>query len=324
MRFIAELADSYALHMFHRQKSSRSHFKPSEHNAWASTKKDSFFLEPEPIELISQVVETSEYYIASTFSIPSQIENGKTNEIVKGLVYEARHSTNKLNLILVHGWRMSGRERLDKLFLEPILREGYNLYQFTLPYHMERSPESSAYSGELMISADIDRTLHSVQQAVSDLRALIHWLKTHRSGKVVLIGVSLGGLITNLTATLEERFDGLVSLFYANSLPCTIWETTPGKYIKRDFEKHGFNYEDLKKAWAVTIPSNYKPLIPKNNILLLSASYDKYIAEQDSKELWLAWDQPRRILYPYGHSGIVLGRKALRKDILTFLRDLIE
>ena len=321
MRLIAELADSYALHMFHRQKSSRSHFKPSEHRAWACTKRDSFFLRPEPVEIVSQVIKNCDYYTASTFSFPSQIDNGIANETVKGLTYEAKNSNNKLNIILVHGWRMSSRERLDKLILEPILREGYNLYQFTLPYHLERSPESSAYSGELMISADIDRTLHSVQQAVSDLRALIHWLKTHRSGKVVLIGVSLGGLITNLTATLEESFNGLVSLFYANSLACTIWETTPGKYIKRDFEKHDFDYEALKKAWSVTIPSNYKPLIPKGNILLLSASYDKYIAEQDSKELWLAWDQPRRILYPYGHSGIVLGRKALGKDILSFLRD---
>ena len=36
-----------------------------------------------------------------------------------------------------------------------------------------------------MVSTDIDRTLLSVKQAVTDLRALILWLKANSRGKVI-------------------------------------------------------------------------------------------------------------------------------------------
>ncbi len=54
------------------------------------------------------------------------------------------------------------------------------MYYYSLPYHFEREPENSLYSGELMISANIDRTIESTRQAIVDLRALIHWIKANK------------------------------------------------------------------------------------------------------------------------------------------------
>ena len=78
-----------------------------------------------------------------------------------------------------------------------------------------------------MISANIERTVVASRQAVADLRAFIQWIKSNKSGPVILIGVSLGGFITNLTATLESNIDVLVSVFYANRLSYSIWHTNP-------------------------------------------------------------------------------------------------
>lgn len=66
------------------------------------------------------------------------------------------------------------------------------MYYYSLPYHFEREPENSLYSGELMISANIDRTIESTRQAVVDLRALIYWIKANKKGPVIIVGVSLG------------------------------------------------------------------------------------------------------------------------------------
>ena len=64
---------------------------------------------------------------------------------------------------------------------------------------------------------------------------------------------------------------------YANSIPFSVWKSIPGKYLKQDFEAHGFTYEKLKEYWAVMVPSNFKTVIPKEKILLISGIYDEYV-----------------------------------------------
>lgn len=107
---------------------------------------------------------------------------------------------------------------------------------------------------------------------------------------------------------------------YANSLAFSIWKSIPGKYIKRDFEAHSFTYEELKKYWGIIEPSNYKPVIQKKNILMISGIHDKYVLNEDTDYLWEIWDKPNRLLYPCGHSGIVFCRDKIRKDSIEFMR----
>lgn len=117
---------------------------------------------------------------------------------------------------------------------------------------MERSTDTSLYSGEYYVSSDINRTLKSQQQAVSYIRALISYIKNKKEGKIIIIGLSLGGITTNLLSEVEENIDVLISLFYANDLSYTIFETEAGKYIKKDFniliEKYLYNQGFINKS----------------------------------------------------------------------------
>jgi dienelactone hydrolase len=239
------------------------------------------------------------------------------------MYYENSKGNQAVNVILVHGWRMKSNGKIDNIYLRPFMNFGFNIYHFTQPYHHKREPENSLYSGELMVTADIDRTLQSVKQAISDVRALINWLKENRPGKIIIIGISLGGFISNLAATVEKNIDALISVFYANSIAYSIWNTKPGIYIKKDFEQNGFTYGELKDAWAITTPSNFKPLIPKENILLFSGIYDQYVVGKDTDKLWESWDRPKRIMYPWGHAGIVFCKKKIANESVEFLKERI-
>lgn len=139
----------------------------------------------------------------------------------------------------------------------------WNMYYFTLPYHFERKPDQSLFSGEYMVSANIERTVQATRQAVADLRALIKWIKANKNGPLILIGVSLGGFITNLASLVEEEIDVLASIFYANRLSYSIWNTTPGKFIREDLEHHGVTYDDLIDYWKITEPSQALPKVKK-------------------------------------------------------------
>ncbi|MBO1625589.1 alpha/beta hydrolase [Bacillus arachidis] len=316
---IWKMIEQFALYDLHKKKSKDLQFNRNFPKLEGEKRIEEFYkLYPAAIAFNLHELQEGRYEIGE-FKYESAIQSDHlNNDIVKG---EAYLNTNKEvpNVIFVHGWRMESNDRVKNIFHKRIMDLGWNMYYFTLPYHFERKPEESLYSGEYMISANIQRTIQSVQQAVVDLRALIDWIKRNKKGQIVLIGISLGGFITNLTALVESNIDVLASILYANQLSYSIWNTSPGKFIKADLQHHGVTYEQLIQYWKVTEPSQALPKVNKENILLLSAKYDQYVHFQDTEYLWTSWDKPTRYIYNSGHAGIVLKRNKIATDTLGFI-----
>ncbi|MBU8785272.1 MULTISPECIES: alpha/beta hydrolase family protein [Bacillus] len=316
--FFSKTIDRLALYDLHRKRSKDKHFSAFSLDAMAENE----FYKSSIADVSIILKESRKKYMVGTFSYESLIPSGDlVNDTLTGEVFLNENDIDKPNVIFVHGWRMNSYDRIKKIFHHRIMKDvGWNMYYYSLPYHLEREPENSLYSGELMISADIDRTVESTRQAIVDLRALIHWIKANKKGPVIIVGVSLGGWITNLMATLEPQIDAVVSIFYANRLSYSIWNTIPGKFIREELEQHGVTYEDLIKYWEITDPSQAVPKVNKDNILLISAKHDQYIHLEDADYLWERWGKPERYLYNCGHAGIVLCRKKLASDTLSFIR----
>lgn len=317
-KFISEQIDRYSLRQLHKRKSLVSHFKVENMSPVKSDEFSSYFDTPYIPEIKFIQDKRISNYSVGTFSYDSQIKNNCNDEVL-GYYHRNSKNENSTNVILVHGWRMDDYKYIDSIYLKSFLNSGYSVYHFIMPYHFQRNSNDSIYNGELFVTSDIGRTLLSVKQAVSDLRALIKWLKSNTQGKIILIGVSLGGFLTNLTSAVESDIDILISVFYANSLANAVWNTIPGKYIKDDFIRNSCSYDQLLNHWAVITPSLYQPAVSKSRILLLSAAYDQYISLEDSNELWTKWGNPKRHIYNCGHSGIVLLRNKIRNDSLEFI-----
>lgn len=81
----------------------------------------------------------------------------------------------------------------------------------------------------------------------------------------------------------------MVSIFYANRLSYSIWNTIPGKYIREELEQNGVTYNELIKYWDITDPSQALPKVNKDNVLLISAKHDQYIDLKDADYLWESW-----------------------------------
>jgi hypothetical protein len=319
-RYIADCIDRLALMDLHRKRSKKAHFNNL--NIKVNDLK-SFYLAPNIPDITFEQQRENDTYRIGRFSYESEVDNGTSNKYSTGLYFENKNLDQTANVIIVHGWRMNNLERVKNIYLNAFSKLGLNMYYFTLPYHLERDSKESLYNGELMVSADIDRTLISIKQAITDLRALIHWLKANRNGKVVLIGVSIGGFITNLVGVVEKEIDALISTFYANSMAYSVWHTIAGKYVKKDFEQSGFKYEQLERVWSIINPSLFKPVVKKEKILLLSGIYDRFVVSEDTDRLWESWDRPQRILYPCGHAGIVLYKRKIEKDTISFFTEKI-
>ena len=319
-KIISNAADKYGLYSLHKKYSKSDQFSFVEDEVSALNSGFSkFYKKPilPKIHYEKEIIEKS--FEKGKIKFLSEIKNGDSN---KEAVFHYRRCTitdSNINVIFVHGWRADNLNRLDKVFLDTFIEKSYNVYSYVLPFHMERAPKSSLYGGEYFISADVVRTLKSIQQAVSDIRALINYIKTVKKGKVIIIGLSLGGIVSNLLAETEENIDVLISMFYANDLSFSIFETEAGKYIKRDFLKNNFDYSLLKKSWRIINPSLRKPVLNLDKILLISGKHDKYVLNKDTDLLWENWEKPERYIYNCGHSGIVFNKNKIRKDVLKFI-----
>lgn len=316
-----EAIDRIGLYMLHKNRSADSLYnRPVEAPALLNADTlDHYYEAPEPANIILHPRGEYNGHEIGDFSFDSPLPSGETrNDRCSGEYYYPLRPTGKTYVIFVHGWRMNGFERLKDMFLDPFTRMNLHMLFFSLPYHLKREPEGSSYGGELMVSADLERTVHAVRQAVYDLRALIRYVKA-QGGRVILVGLSLGGLFTNLTAAVEEQIDMLISLFYANSITDSVWYTNPGQYIKKDLLKNGVTYEELRQYWVITEPSAYKPQLPKERMLLVSGQFDLYVPLEDSDRLWEAWGRPRRLVYSCGHAGIAFQKERIARDVLAFL-----
>ncbi|MDC7724329.1 alpha/beta hydrolase family protein [Priestia megaterium] len=323
---LSKLIDYYALYDLHKDRSKENQYHIDFDHAPTNIDRDVFFEVPSSLaDIYLNITSKENGYSIGEFGFESLRPSGDhPNDYVRGESF-LNEVGNKPNVIFVHGWRMKGFDRVKKIFHDSIMNNlGWNMYYYTLPYHLERQPEASLYSGEFMVSANINRTVESTRQAIVDLRALIQWMKNNKQGPVIIIGVSLGGFISNLVATLESEIDALVSIFYSNRLSYSIWNTIPGKYIRRDLESHGVNYNDLVKYWELVEPNQALPKINKENILLISAKHDQYVHIQDADLLWESWGKPTRYVYNCGHAGIVLKRKKIEKDTISFLQNKLK
>lgn len=317
---IAKLADSYALYKTHKQFSKVDHFYYDKDEVLKMNSDFyKFHFEPDVSEIHFESFNKLDNYSSGKLSFISQVDNGESNK--NAIFYFKKNEKLKenINVILIHGWRSQSINTLNKIFEDSFISKGYNIYSYILLFHIDRVTEDSLYSGELFLSGNVNRTLKTVQQAVNDIRALIGYIKSNNEGKVILIGLSLGGCITNLVCEVEKSIDVLVSIFYASDLALSVFDTIPGKYIRQDFIRNGFDKSMLWESWKVINPKLHKPLIPKENIFLISGKSDKFIMLNDADELWSKWDRPERLVYNCGHSGTRLCKARIRYDTMNFL-----
>ena len=253
-----------------------------------------------------------------TFRFKSRVQsNGENNCICTGQYYR-NTAENETDVVIVHGWKSSSLRSAKEMLLVPLMTKGYNLYFMELPHHLSRKQPESGFSGEYMISANVQRTIMSVQQAVMDAGDLVSSSKAN-AHKTVVIGLSLGGLVTNMLGCTGAPIDALVSVMYASNLAHLVWNSAVAKHIKADFMSNGFTYEALEKAWSVLNPALRKPLVDKDKILLISGRDDLFITKEDSEALCSSWGNPKRIVIPCGHSGLNVCKEEIANDICRFI-----
>jgi pimeloyl-ACP methyl ester carboxylesterase len=192
-------------------------------------------------------------------------------------------------------------------FLFQLLNEsGFNVFFFILPYHFQRKPAASLFSGEFYWSADLLRSRSAAKQGIFDLGTAVRILKQVSPFPTVLVGFSMGGNLTLRYFMLEDLVNGLFLINPVTRLSKLIWESPLLATVRGDLEKAGFTVERAERYFT--------PLDPVKNLLDQSVTqkvalgysvYDQVVGEEKFLDLINKFKFERVITYKAGHLNIL-------------------
>lgn len=238
------------------------------------------------------------------------------NHVARAMLLEHR-SAPRPWLVVLHGFGM-GTAGLDlrafrALYLHRDL--GLNVALLTLPFHGRRNPASSLQPP--MPSADVMDTVHGLTQAVWDTRQLLAHLRARTDQPIGLMGLSLGGLVAAVVASVDDPHAVLL-LVPAVDLPTLMHDAAT-----RDPDLAGAELEVMARAqpvYAPVSPLYLAPQVPHEHRHVLAGTLDQFARPStQAVELWRHWDEPSLRWYHGGHASVFWAR-GVREHIDDALR----
>lgn len=221
-----------------------------------------------------------------------------------------RHAEPRPWLIGIHGTEM-GRAAVDLAVFRArrLHRElGLNVVLPVLPMHGPRGrglPKGAVFPGE-----DVLDNVHATGQAVWDVRRLISWIRAQEPDSAIgLNGISLGGFVTSLVASLE---DGLTCAILG--VPVADLIELLGRHAGlRRGDPRRQTMELARPLGRMISPLSLRPRVPPRGRFVYGGIADRVVHPREQVvRLWEHWDRPDIVWYRGGHTGFFQSRSVQR------------
>ncbi len=234
------------------------------------------------------------------------------NNTVHGRLYRcAGRWRERPTVLLLHGWNDALNYYLRFPFLARQLnRHGLNAATLQAPFHFQRRPRQLGAWGNFL-TPDILRTVQAAGQAVAETRAFAAWLRQQGCPAVGLLGISLGGWLAGLAICHDPYFACAVLLTPVACMDRLVAESAFCRGIRLALKGRPIDAGKLNLTQG-------RPVIAKENILLIEAVHDLFVPCETMEELSRAWGQPALWRLPHGHLS-VLGMPGLNGRIIRWM-----
>lgn len=174
-----------------------------------------------------------------------------------------------------------------------------------LPYYGERRP-----GRETFLSADIERTMSAMRQGICDVRRAVTWLQSRPEvdpERVGVTGISLGGIVSSVAASVDPRIRQTVLLLAGGGLADILWDM-PEPEARRYRElwlASGRTKADLETLTRPYDPLTYAQGLKGKRVLMMAGTVDEVIPPEAARKLWVAAGEPPIEWMPCGHYSAV-------------------
>jgi pimeloyl-ACP methyl ester carboxylesterase len=230
------------------------------------------------------------------------------NRIARAALMEHR-SGDRPWLVCLHGWGM-GSPGLDlrsfrALHLHRDL--GLNLAFATLPFHGRRRPAGSGYLARVP-GVDVLDNVHGLAQAAWDVRQLLLHLRERTDQPIGLMGLSLGGYVAALTASLEDGIHAVLLLVPAVDL-ATLMVEGAERLGGPDAPASAELAQTAVRIFTPVAPLALAPRVPLERRFIAAATLDQFARPTtQAVALWRHWDEPELHWFHGGHVGLFWAR----------------
>ncbi|MEZ5143502.1 MAG: alpha/beta hydrolase family protein [Acidimicrobiales bacterium] len=223
------------------------------------------------------------------------------NRIARAALLEHR-TRDRPWLVCLHGFGM-GTPALDlRAFRALHLHRDLdlNVALLTLPFHGRRNPGS--VTRPLMPSIDVMDTVHGLSQAVWDARQLMAHLRARTSQPLAVMGLSLGGLVAGVVASVDEP-DAVVLLVPAVDLPGLMGDATA--LAGPEAADAAALFELARPLYGPVSPLQLTPQVPVEHRYVIAGTLDRFARPStQAVEIWRHWDEPALHWYHGGHVSV--------------------
>ncbi|MFX0150608.1 MAG: hypothetical protein ACFFAJ_07520 [Candidatus Hodarchaeota archaeon] len=219
--------------------------------------------------------------------------------------------------LFIHGYAES-TVRWHEAFYFRFFRKFFrcDVFSLELPYHLNRQPTDSPFSGAYFLNGNPIRMLEAMRQSIQEILFLIEYLK-NLYDRVILFGVSLGGHIVALTSQFLEGIDiiaALASPFLFNLNPKIVPVSV--KTVAQLKNEHHLNW------YKILYPCNIKyfnPFTTNSKTIIVGGRYDRIIPLSYVEDLSRMLDKPL-LTYPGGHISLIFWLRSILIQINNIFR----
>lgn len=213
----------------------------------------------------------------------------------------------RATVLAVHGFGM-GTPRLDAwaLFAEAWYGRGLDVALLTLPHHGARAA-GARFSGQGFADPSPARVHENVRQAVHELHVVRAWLRATSDRPVGLLGLSLGGYLSALTAGLVDDLDFVVPMVPPVCFGELAWRMAGDRRPSSADRDRA----ELRALFRLHSPLAFPLRIDRQRALIVAGRGDRIVPPEHPHALWEHWDRPvihwfgGSHLAPFGRRGIV-------------------
>jgi pimeloyl-ACP methyl ester carboxylesterase len=229
-------------------------------------------------------------------------------------------------VVCLHGWGGGPYWIEEHAFpIERWLARGLDVLLFQLPFHGRRAPRPApgqiGGSGALFPSPDLQRTNEAFGQAIHDLRSLAAALRQRGAPALGAIGMSLGGYVTALWASLDGDLAFAVPIIPAVVMADLMWRQGGDGPTRRLAEQAGMDRDVVAAVLAVHAPLTRPVRLPDDRLLIVAGRGDRITGPAHAEALWHHWRHPDIVWFPGGHLA-QFGRATAFRAVTDRLADL--
>ncbi|WP_417378921.1 alpha/beta hydrolase family protein [Gimesia sp.] len=284
-----------------------------------------FHLEPHAFPFTCQFKRMSGPVKVYDVTFPSPVKTAvNDNNTVHGHYYQPEGPGPFPACVCLH--ILGGGFELSEMSANSLARQGVAALTIKMPYYAERRG-SGAQSRRRMISFVPEHTAEGMTQAVLDIRRAAAWLASRQevdAERLGVTGISLGGIMSALSAEAEPRFKKVAIYLGGGNLALGIWENPHphAKLFRKQWLNNGGTFESFLEIMSPVDPHTYGQLLQDRDVLMVAAKHDEILPPKSAVALWESMGKkPELVWLDAGHISAAMFIFGETRRLTTFFSD---